>query len=155
MPGRYILALDQGTTSSRAMVFDTEGRVIALAQRPFEQLFPQPGWVEHRPEDIWNSQLGAAREALRMAGITAREVAALGVTNQRETTLVWDRTTGEPIGNAIVWQCRRTAARCDELRQTSAAHLIQSRTGLVVDAYFSASKVEWMLEQIPDRKSVV
>ena len=121
MPGRYILALDQGTTSSRAMVFDAEGRVVALAQRPFEQLFPQPGWVEHRPEDIWNSQIGAAREALRLAGITAPEVAAIGVANQRETTLVWDRTTGEPIGNAIVWQCRRTAARCDELRQTSAA----------------------------------
>ncbi len=153
MPGRYILALDQGTTSSRAMVFDAEGRVVSLAQRPFEQLFPQPGWVEHRPEDIWNSQIGAAREALRMAGITAPEVAALGVTNQRETALVWDRTTGEPLGNAIVWQCRRTAARCDELRLTPTAHLIQSRTGLLVDAYFSASKVEWMLERIPTARA--
>ncbi|MGQ9897879.1 MAG: glycerol kinase GlpK [Acidobacteriota bacterium] len=153
MPGRYILALDQGTTSSRAMVFDAEGQVAAMAQRPFEQLFPQPGWVEHRPEDIWNSQIGAAREALRIAGITASEVAAIGIANQRETTLIWDRTTGEPIGNAIVWQCRRTATRCDELRSTSAAQLIQSKTGLLVDAYFSASKVEWMLERVPMARS--
>ncbi len=149
MSRRYILALDQGTTSSRAIIFDRDGQMVAVAQRPFEQLFPQPGWVEHRPEDIWNSQLGAAREVLRLAGATAAEVAAIGVTNQRETTLIWDRATGEPLGNAIVWQCRRTAARCDALRQTAAAETIQAKTGLVADAYFSASKIEWMLERIP------
>lgn len=134
------------------MVFDRDGRIVASAQRPFEQLFPQPGWVEHRPEDIWNSQIGAAREALRMAGATAAEIAAIGVTNQRETTLVWDRTTGEPLGNAVVWQCRRTAARCDALRRTAAAETIQAKTGLVVDAYFSASKIEWLLERFPDAR---
>ncbi|MFQ3580869.1 MAG: glycerol kinase GlpK [Chloracidobacterium sp.] len=152
MTTRYILALDQGTTSSRAIVFDQEGGIVALAQRPFEQLFPQPGWVEHRPEDIWNSQIGAAREALRQSGLTARDIAAIGLTNQRETTLIWDRTTGEPLGNAIVWQCRRTAARCDALRAQPVAQTIQAKTGLVVDAYFSASKAEWLLEHWPDAR---
>lgn len=134
------------------MVFDHDGRIVASAQRPFEQLFPQPGWVEHRPDDIWNSQIGAAREALRLAGATAAEIAAIGVTNQRETTLVWDRATGEPLGNAIVWQCRRTAARCDALRRTTTSETIQAKTGLVVDAYFSASKIEWVLEHVPDAR---
>lgn len=144
----YILALDQGTTSSRAIVFDREGRILGVGQRPFEQLFPQPGWVEHRPDDIWNSQIGAVRDVLTELGIGPEKIAALGITNQRETTLVWNRTTGRPVYNAIVWQCRRTAARCDGLRASGKAEEIREKTGLVVDAYFSASKVEWILDTV-------
>lgn len=149
----YILALDQGTTSSRAIVFDREGRILGVGQRPFEQLFPQPGWVEHRPDDIWNSQLGAVRDVLSELGIGAESIAALGITNQRETTVVWNRTTGRPVYNAIVWQCRRTAARCDGLRASGKAEEIRSKTGLVVDAYFSATKVEWILDTVPGARA--
>lgn len=149
----YILALDQGTTSSRAIVFDREGRILGVGQRPFEQLFPQPGWVEHRPDDIWNSQLGAVRDVLSELGISAESIAALGITNQRETTVVWNRTTGRPVYNAIVWQCRRTAARCDGLRASGKAEEIRSKTGLVVDAYFSATKVEWILDTVPGARA--
>jgi glycerol kinase len=145
---QYVLALDQGTTSSRAIVFNRDGLPAATAQRPYEQLFPQPGWVEHRPEDLWNSQIGAAREAMRSLGLGAHDIAAIGITNQRETTLVWNRRTGEPVHNAIVWQCRRTAERCAALRDSPAAARIRQTTGLVADAYFSATKIEWLLDRL-------
>ncbi|HEX4083319.1 MAG TPA: glycerol kinase GlpK [Chthoniobacteraceae bacterium] len=145
---KYVLALDQGTTSSRAILFDAEGQPRAVAQREFEQIFPQPGWVEHRPEDIWSTQSAVAAEALARAGIHARDVAALGITNQRETTLLWDRKTGKPVCNAIVWQDRRTAPLCKRLRADGAEELIRSRTGLVIDPYFSGTKLRWMLDHV-------
>jgi glycerol kinase len=144
---KVVLALDQGTTSSRAIVFDHAGRAIATAQREFRQIFPRPGWVEHDPAEIWESQLAVARQALAAAGARAHDVAAIGITNQRETTLVWDRQSGEPVGNAIVWQDRRTAEHCERLRQQGLEALLTSRTGLVLDAYFSATKLCWILEQ--------
>lgn len=143
---QYILALDQGTTSSRAIVFNRQGVVVSVAQKEFPQHFPQPGWVEHDPMDIWKSQLAVAKSALKKAKITASDVAAIGITNQRETTVVWDRKTGKPIGNAIVWQDRRTASRCDELRKKRVDRSIQKKTGLILDAYFSGTKVEWLLD---------
>jgi len=146
---QYILALDQGTTSSRAIVFDRNGRVASVAQKEFRQLFPQPGWVEHDPADIWASQLNTARKALRDAGLTAKSIAAIGITNQRETTIVWDRTTGRPICNAIVWQDRRTAPYCDKLKSRGLAPLVRRKTGLALDAYFSATKLQWILRKIP------
>ncbi|MBI4748691.1 MAG: glycerol kinase GlpK [Acidobacteria bacterium] len=149
---KYILALDQGTTSSRAILFHQQGQPVGISQRPFEQIYPKPGWVEHHPDDIWSSQLGAARDLLRHHHLTAADIAAIGVTNQRETTIVWDRKTGQPIHNAIVWQCRRTADRCDSLRQSRHRALIQEKTGLIVDAYFSASKLEWLLDHIPQAR---
>lgn len=145
----YILALDQGTTSSRAILFNHDGAIAGLAQREFPQLFPQPGWVEHDPVAIWESQLATAREALQRAGITAAEIAGIGITNQRETTLIWDRHTGKPVTNAIVWQDRRTAAFCDELRAAGHADVILERTGLVLDPYFSGSKIAWILDHVP------
>ncbi len=144
----FILALDQGTTSSRAIVFDQEGAIKALAQREFEQIFPKPGWVEHNPEEIWSTQIGVAGEALRQAGIGPGELAAIGITNQRETTLLWDRETGAPIHNAIVWQDRRTAAMCDRLRAEGGESLVRAKTGLVIDAYFSGTKVAWLLDNV-------
>ena len=143
-----ILALDQGTTSSRAIVFDQEGAIKTLAQREFEQIFPKPGWVEHNPEEIWTSQIAVAEEALRQAGIGPGELAAIGITNQRETTLLWDRETGAPIHNAIVWQDRRTAAMCDRLKADGAESLVRAKTGLVIDAYFSGTKVAWLLDNV-------
>ncbi|HEX4576744.1 MAG TPA: glycerol kinase GlpK, partial [Edaphobacter sp.] len=149
MPNKkYILALDQGTTSSRAMVVDEAGEVVSIAQRPFGQIFPQPGWVEHSPTEIWASQSGVATEALAAADLTERDIAAIGITNQRETTIVWDRETGEPVYNAIVWQDRRTAEFCDALRSRGDGELIQSKTGLIPDAYFSGSKVNWILNNV-------
>ena len=145
---KYLLALDQGTTSSRAILFDAEGRAHAMAQREFEQIFPRPGWVEHRPGDLWSSQSGVAAEVLARAGLHARDVAAIGITNQRETTLVWDRRTGEPVCNAIVWQDRRTADLCERLRSDGAGPLIRERTGLVIDPYFSGTKLRWILDNI-------
>jgi glycerol kinase len=145
---KYILALDQGTTSSRALLVGSDGRVHGLAQKPFPQIFPKPGWVEHEPVEIWSSQLGVAIEVLAQAGVRADAVAAIGITNQRETTVLWDRKTGEPISNAIVWQDRRTSAFCDQLRADGHESLIQQRTGLVIDAYFSGSKIRWMLDNI-------
>lgn len=142
-----ILALDQGTTSSRAIVFDAAGAVRSFAQREFTQIFPQPGWVEHDPEELWNSQYETAVQALRDAGVTAKDVAAIGITNQRETSLLWDRATGKPLCNAIVWQDRRTAAQCDALRERRLGELVTDRTGLVLDPYFSATKVAWMLDR--------
>ncbi|MGB8166448.1 MAG: glycerol kinase GlpK [Chthoniobacteraceae bacterium] len=144
-----ILALDQGTTSSRAILFDHDGRIRAVEQQEFTQIYPQAGWVEHDPEEIWKTQLATARAVLAKAGLKAADVAAIGITNQRETTVLWDRKTGAPIGNAIVWQDRRTAHFCDELKAAGHAELIQQRTGLVIDAYFSGSKVRWMLDHIP------
>jgi glycerol kinase len=144
----YILALDQGTTSSRAIVFDHDGNIVSVAQKEFTQIFPQPGWVEHDPEEIWSTQLGVAAEAITKAGLSAENIHAIGITNQRETTIVWDRNTGKPIYNAIVWQDRRTADFCDELKRKNLHILIQQRTGLVVDAYFSASKVKWILDNV-------
>ena len=145
---KHILALDQGTTSSRAIVFDHAGSIIAVAQKEFPQIFPKPGWVEHDPRDIWSSQAGVAAEALKKANVSAADVAAIGITNQRETTLVWDRATGVPICNAIVWQDRRTAAACDRLRARKLERVIRRKTGLVIDAYFSATKVQWILQNV-------
>jgi len=144
----YILALDQGTTSSRAILFDREGGIKGVAQREFRQIFPQPGWVEHDPLEIWTSQAGVAVEVLAGAGVRARDVAAIGITNQRETTIVWDRWTGEPIANAIVWQDRRTSDACDRLRSEGTETLFRERTGLVLDAYFSGTKLAWILDHI-------
>jgi glycerol kinase len=144
----YILALDQGTTSSRAILFDRDGRIKGVAQREFRQIFPQPGWVEHDPREIWTSQAGVAFDALAGAGLRARDVAAIGITNQRETTIVWDRKTGEPIANAIVWQDRRTADVCDRLRAEGTEPLFRERTGLVLDAYFSGTKLAWILDHV-------
>ncbi|MBI5276825.1 MAG: glycerol kinase GlpK [Burkholderiales bacterium] len=143
---KYVLALDQGTTSSRAIVFDTAGRVAALAQREFTQFFPQPGWVEHDAREIWATQHAVALEALKQ--VPGAAVAAVGITNQRETTVLWDRETGQPVANAIVWQDRRTAARCELLRKLGKAGLIQKKTGLVIDAYFSGTKLEWLLDNV-------
>jgi len=145
----YILALDQGTTSSRSILFDKSGLVIASAQKEFTQIFPQPGWVEHDPVEIFETQLETASEVLAMANISASDIAAIGITNQRETTVVWDRNTGEPIYNAIVWQDRRTAAFCDELKAKGLEETIRQKTGLVADAYFSGTKVKWILDNIP------
>ena len=144
-----VLALDQGTTSSRAIVFDQKGGVRAVAQREFAQHFPQPGWVEHDPTEIWASQFGVLAEALAKAGVAAGDLAAIGITNQRETTLLWERSTGKPIAKAIVWQDRRTAAICDELRSAGHADLIRRKTGLVIDAYFSGTKLKWLLDNVP------
>jgi glycerol kinase len=145
---KYILALDQGTTSSRAIVFDHAGSIVAVAQKEFPQIFPKPGWVEHDPRDIWSSQAGVAAEALTRANVGAADVAAIGITNQRETTVVWDRITGKPIHNAIVWQDRRTADICDRLRARKLDRMIRRKTGLVIDAYFSATKVQWILQNV-------
>jgi glycerol kinase len=144
-----ILALDQGTTSSRAIVFDHDGSIRAVAQQEFQQIFPQSGWVEHDANEIWRTQLDTARAALAKAGLTARDIAGIGITNQRETTLIWDRKTGEPIHNAIVWQDRRTSEFCDGLKAAGHGELIQKRAGLVIDAYFSGSKVRWLLDHVP------
>jgi glycerol kinase len=149
MAERYILALDQGTTSSRAIVFDHAGSVVATEQAEFPQIFPQPGWVEHNPEDIWRSQIDSARGAIQKAALTPSQMTAIGITNQRETTIIWDRRTGAPVYNAIVWQCRRTAAICDDLKASGFAGLFREKTGLVVDAYFSATKVKWLLDNVP------
>ena len=146
---RHILALDQGTTSSRAIVFDELGTPVSVAQREFAQVFPQPGWVEHDPREILATQREVAREALARAGVPLKDVMAIGITNQRETTLLWDRQTGEAVSNAIVWQDRRTAAQCRELKEAGAESLVRERTGLVIDPYFSATKISWLLDNIP------
>ncbi len=145
----YLLALDQGTSSSRSIVFDADGRIVALAQQELPQIYPQPGWVEHDPMAIWRGQLSTAREALIKAGLTARDIHAVGITNQRETTVVWNRRTGAPIHNAIVWQDRRAEPACLDLRERGLAPTIQSSTGLLVDAYFSGTKLKWILDHVP------
>src|SRR3990172_3740651 len=144
----FVLALDQGTSSSRAILFDRGGAPVASAQQPFEQIYPRPGWVEHDPEAIWQTQIETARQALAQANATAGDVAALGITNQRETTLIWDRE-GRPIANAVVWQDRRTAGACDELRARGVEPLFRERTGLLLDPYFSGTKVKWLLDSVP------
>jgi glycerol kinase len=145
---KHILALDQGTTSSRAIVFDHHGGIVAVAQKEFEQIFPRPGWVEHDPDEIWSSQIGVASEAISRAGLTPRELAAIGIANQRETTVVWERASGRPIHNAIVWQDRRTAGFCDQLREEGHESTFREKTGLVLDSYFSGTKVNWILENV-------
>jgi glycerol kinase len=146
---RYLLALDQGTTSSRAILFTLQGEVVAVGRRAFRQLYPRPGLVEHDPWEIWESQLLAAQEALKAAGVGAEEVLALGLTNQRETTLVWDRATGRPLHNAIVWQDRRTAPLCEAFKEKGLEPLFRERTGLLLDPYFSGTKLLWLLETSP------
>ncbi|MFN8377980.1 MAG: glycerol kinase GlpK [Anaerolineae bacterium] len=149
MTAHFILALDQGTTSSRAIVFDHKGEPKGSAQREFRQIYPQPGWVEHDANEIWATQYAVAQEVLERTDLTADRIAAIGITNQRETTVIWDRKTGEPIANAIVWQCRRTAPFCDELRNEGFDQVILARTGLITDAYFSGTKVAWLLDHVP------
>ncbi len=148
MAERYILALDQGTTSSRAVIFNRRGRIVGIAAEEFPQIYPRPGWVEHDPLDIWQSQKKALRTALRKGRVSPSQIAAVGIANQRETTLVWDRETGRPLNNAIVWQCRRTADRCSQIQKNPIARKIRRKTGLVVDAYFSGTKLEWILENV-------
>jgi len=148
MPSHYILALDQGTTSSRSLVFDEQGNIISQAQKEFRQLFPQPGWVEHDAEEIWSTQYGTMAEAVAKANINMKQIAGIGITNQRETTVVWDKSSGQPIYNAIVWQDRRTASDCDKLKSAGWAETIQRKTGLIIDAYFSATKLKWILDNV-------
>jgi len=148
MENKLILALDQGTTSSRAVLFNHKGDIVALSQKPFTQLFPKPGWVEHDPNEIWSSQISVAAEVIAKAGITGHDIAGIGITNQRETTIVWDKKTGKPMYNAIVWQDRRTANFCDQLKTFGHAEMINKKTGLVLDAYFSATKIHWILENV-------
>ncbi|MDR2333250.1 MAG: glycerol kinase GlpK [Burkholderiaceae bacterium] len=145
----YILALDQGTSSSRSIVFDAQGQIVALAQRELPQIYPRPGWVEHSPVEIWNSQLATAQEALKKAGVTAGDIAAIGITNQRETTVLWNRKTGAPVHNALVWQDRRAEPICAQLREQGLADTIQQKTGLLIDAYFSGTKLQWLLDNVP------
>ena len=150
---RYLLALDQGTSSSRSIVFDLNGRIVAMAQREFRQIYPQPGWVEHDPQEIWSTQLTTAREALARAGVGAADLASIGITNQRETTLLWNRATGEPVYNAIVWQDRRAEPACAALRERGLENAVRAKTGLVVDAYFSATKLKWLLDNVPGART--
>jgi len=149
----YLLALDQGTSSSRSIVFNGEGRVVTMAQREFAQIYPQPGWVEHQPLDLWRTQLETAREALKQAGLRADQIQAVGITNQRETTLVWNRHTGEPVYNAIVWQDRRAEATCATLREQGQERTVQQKTGLRIDAYFSGTKLKWILDNVPGARA--
>src|SRR5258706_2559600 len=144
----FLLALDQGTSSSRSIVFDRQGRIVAMAQREFRQIYPQPGWVEHDPKEIWTSQLATAKEALVKAGLGAQDIASIGITNQRETTVVWNRKTGEPIHNAIVWQDRRAEPTCAALRERGLAGLFRQKTGLIIDAYFSGTKLKWIFDHV-------
>jgi glycerol kinase len=149
MDGKYILALDQGTTSSRAVLFDRAGNIVSVAQKEFQQIYPQPGWVEHDPQEIWSTQAGVAAEAVTRAGLNGSQIAAIGITNQRETTIVWDRETGRPVYNAIVWQDRRTADFCDSLKERGLEEKVRAKTGLPIDAYFSATKIRWILDNVP------
>ena len=146
---KYVMALDAGTTSNRCILFDHDGEILSMAQREFQQIFPQPGWVEHDPEEIWASMLGVAVEAMGKASVSAQDIAAIGITNQRETTIVWDKNTGAPIYNAIVWQCRRTSEYCDSLKEKGLGDIIHEKTGLIIDAYFSGSKIKWLLDHVP------
>lgn len=145
---KYIMALDQGTTSSRCILFDKKGKICSMAQKEFRQVYPHPGWVEHNPMEIWSSQLAVATEAMAMLGVGAEEISGIGITNQRETTIIWDKKTGEPVYNAIVWQCRRTADRIDALNREGYGDIIREKTGLIPDAYFSATKITWILDNV-------
>jgi glycerol kinase len=153
MPDKFILALDQGTTSSRAILFDHSGSIMGVAQKEFTQFYPKPGWVEHDAEEIWSSQYGVLAEVLAKKNVSPQQIAAIGITNQRETTIVWDRGTGKPIYHAIVWQDRRTAPFCDELKAKGLSKMIQEKTGLIIDAYFSATKLKWILDNVPGAKA--
>ena len=144
MAQNYIMALDQGTTSSRCILFDKKGNICSMAQKEFKQIYPTPGWVEHNPMEIWASQMSVAMEAMTMVGAKPNQIAGIGITNQRETTIVWDKKTGEPVYNAIVWQCRRTADMIDALVENEFDQVIRNKTGLIPDAYFSASKTNWI-----------
>ena len=145
---KYILSLDQGTTSSRAILFNHKGQIEAIAQKEFEQIFPKPGWVEHNAMEIWSSQRGVVAEAKAKLHIENSDIAAIGITNQRETTIVWDRASGKPIYNAIVWQDRRTSKTCDQLKEAGYTDKVKSKTGLVIDAYFSGTKIKWILDNV-------
>ena len=145
---KYIMALDQGTTSSRCIIYNKKGEIISMAQKEFEQIYPNPGWIEHNPMEIWSSQYAVAMEAMALSGLSNENIHAIGITNQRETTIVWDRTTGKPVYNAIVWQCRRTSKRIDEMKKDGMGEVVKERTGLIADAYFSASKIEWILDNV-------
>ena len=147
--GKYIMAFDAGTTSNRCILFNERGELMSVAQKEFRQIYPKPGWVEHDAGEIWATQIEVARQAMANLGATAADIAAIGITNQRETTIVWDKATGEPVANAIVWQCRRTAEYCDSLREAGYTDLIREKTGLVIDAYFSGTKLKWILEHVP------
>ena len=149
----YIMAFDAGTTSNRCILFDRDGQIRSMAQKEFTQIFPKPGWVEHSAHEIWATQLAVALEAMGKLGATAADIAAIGITNQRETTVVWDRSTGEPVCNAIVWQCRRTSEYCDELKEQGLTDFFRQRTGLVIDAYFSATKLKWILDNVPGARA--
>ncbi len=153
MQNKYILAIDQGTTSSRAIIFDQQSNIIAIAQKEIPQIFPRPGWVEQDAEIIWSTQIGIVVEAILKAGLTAEDISAIGITNQRETTVIWDKNTGKPVYNAIVWQSRQTESICEELRQKKLADTIKHKTGLVIDPYFSATKIKWILDNIPHARS--
>ena len=146
---KYVMALDAGTTSNRCILFNEKGEMCSVAQREFKQHFPKPGWVEHDADEIWASQLGVAVEAMNMISATAEDIAAIGITNQRETAIVWDKNTGEPVYNAIVWQCRRTSEYCDSLIEKGLTEKFRAKTGLVIDAYFSATKIKWILDNVP------
>ena len=146
---KYILAIDQGTTGSRAFVFDRQGGIVSSVYREFAQIFPASGWVEHNPEDIWRSVEFVVKKALSLRNIKPTDIAAIGITNQRETTILWDRVTGKPVHNAICWQCRRPAGICDKLKKAGYAGIFHKKTGLVLDAYFSGTKIKWLLDNIP------
>lgn len=150
---KYIMALDQGTTSSRCILFDKAGNVCSMSQKEFTQIYPKPGWVEHNPMEIWSSQLAVAMESMAMLGAGADEIGAIGITNQRETTVLWDKNTGEPVYNAVVWQCRRTSDMIEELKKDGFDRKIREKTGLIPDAYFSASKIAWILENVPGARA--
>ncbi|MBM7581646.1 glycerol kinase [Caldicoprobacter guelmensis] len=154
MGERYVIALDQGTTSCRAVIFDGHGKIVGKASQEFRQIYPRPGWVEHDAEEIWECQLNVLHKVLNATGVKADDVASIGITNQRETVVVWNRHTGKPIYNAIVWQCRRTAPLCDELKQRGLEDNIKKKTGLVIDAYFSATKICWILENVDGAKQM-
>ena len=151
---KYLLAMDQGTSSSRSLVFSEHGDIVASAQQELTQIYPQPGWVEHDPQDIWLSQLATARQALASTGIAATDIAGVGITNQRETTLLWRRDNGQALHNAIVWQDRRTEPACKRLRDAGYAPLVQQKTGLLIDAYFSATKLQWLLDHVPGARAM-
>ena len=150
--GKYIMALDQGTTSSRCIIFDKKGNIISQAAKEFRQFFPQSGWVEQDPNEIWSSQFGVMMECYALSGIDAADIDSIGITNQRETTIIWDRKTGEPVCNAIVWQCRRTAPMIEEIKALGLSEMIKEKTGLIPDPYFSGTKIRWILENVPDAR---
>ncbi|HZX74411.1 MAG TPA: glycerol kinase GlpK, partial [Cyclobacteriaceae bacterium] len=149
---KYIIAIDQGTTSSRAVLFDEQGKIKRIAQQEFRQIFPQPGWVEHDPEEIWGSQFGVLQKAIQDNKVSASDIAGIGITNQRETTIIWDRKTGLPVYNAIVWQDKRTASICEDLKAKGLTDYVRQNTGLVIDSYFSGTKIKWILDNVPDAR---